>query len=169
LKGEIINRVENSGLITLDLVDFVDDTKLKSIDFKALLHDELILREKPFREFVKTHDWHQYDGKWVSIFSSVDAIIPSWAFMLLSSSLSGIAEKVIQCSPSALRTKYVEGQIEALDEKQYADERVIIKGCGSIPIPDAAYVAITQKLMPVVKSLMYGEACSAVPVYKKRK
>jgi len=169
LKGEIVNRVQNSGLITLDLADYIQDSLLKSIDFKTLLQDELVLREKPFREFIKNHDWDQYKGMWVSIYSSVDAIIPSWAFMLISSSLTGIADAVVQCPPNELRTRYVISQIEDLDEMLYMDQRVIVKGCGSIPIPEAAYVSITQKLMPVVKSLMYGEACSAVPVYKKPK
>jgi len=168
MEETIVNRVANSGLITIDLVDFFKGFDQAEVDFKSLLHEEFLLREKPFRAFIKENDWLKYKGKWVAVHSSVDAIIPSWAFMLISSSLTGIASEIFQGSPEAMRKSFIVDQIKQLDVDQYKDERVIIKGCGEIPIPDAAYIAITNKLMPVVKSLMYGEACSAVPVFKRK-
>ncbi|MFT4660206.1 MAG: hypothetical protein ACI8XB_000466 [Patiriisocius sp.] len=168
MQDEIINRVANSGLLTVDLADLYDGYDPVELDFRALLHEELILREKPFREFIKSNDWSKYADKWVCIYSSVDAIIPSWAFMLLSAAMTDFTDNIIQGSPDELRKAYILDKINHLDLSIYKDERVIIKGCGEIPIPDAAYVAITKRLKSVVKSLMYGEACSAVPVYKKK-
>ncbi len=169
MEGEIVNRVAKSGIVNLDLEIFLEGLDLAQIDILDLMGDELILREKPFRELLKSFDWNKYQDKWVAIHTSEEAIIPSWAYMLIGSHLSGIAKKVAFGSADSLRTKYILDNIDNIDLSLYTDERVIIKGCGNVPIPDAAYIAITQKLTPVVKSLMYGEACSSVPVFKKKK
>ncbi len=168
MEKEIINRVANSGLITLDLADYLKDFRPKAIDMKDLLHEEIMLREKPFRAYIKNHDWSAYKDHWVAVYSSVDAIIPSWSYMLISSALQNHTDNIVFGDQSKLRETYMLSTISAIDEDLYKDQRVIIKGCADVEIPNSAYVAITIKLQPVVKSLMYGEACSAVPVYKNK-
>ena len=128
----------------------------------------LMLREKDFREFVKTHDWSQYNGKNVAVTCTADAIVPVWAYMLLANKLAPFAREVVFGNEDVLETVLFEKSIAKMDVEQYRDQRIVLKGCGDIPVPVSAYVELTKKLTPVVKSLMFGEPCSTVPIYKKK-
>lgn len=164
----IRNKVAESGLITLDPDKYYPEHPPVSFDLKEFLFRELLLREKDFREMVEAHDWLQYKEQHVVVFCSSEAIIPMWAYMLIASKLSGIARKVTVGTPEeALKTAYLDN-IRAINREELADRRVIIKGCGEREIPPYVYEAITTHLIPVVKSLMYGEPCSTVPVYKRK-
>lgn len=164
----IENKVEKSGLITISLDEFYVESERILIDIKDLLYEGLILREKDIRDFVKNENWEKYHNKFVAICCSADAIIPMWAYMLLASALEPFAKKIVYGSLKELEAQLFIQQIEKLNAEKYKDERVIIKGCGKIPTPEAAFVAITTKLRPYVKSLMFGEACSTVPIYKSK-
>ena len=129
---------------------------------------ELILKEKDFREALKNHDWSVYQDKLVAVFCSTDAIIPMWAYMLIGSYLQPVAAGVVYGHPGQVKEKWLMEKIASINVHDYADKRVVIKGCGDEPIGEAAYLAITVKLRPVVKSIMYGEPCSTVPIYKQR-
>lgn len=169
MEQEIINKVANSGLVELNLEDFYTHGARANIDLKDQLFMGLILKEKDFREWIKTYDWQQYQNKYVAVFCSADAIIPVWAYMLVASQLSSIAKKVVLGTQTDLETILYHDAIQGLDIQTYADQRIIIKGCGNLPVPESAYLMITAKLQPVAKSIMYGEACSTVPVYKQGK
>lgn len=165
---ELRNKVAESGLITLDLEDFIPNNELVLFDLKNFLYTELILKEKEFRAMLDQHQWNQYQNKWVAITCSADAIIPMWAYMLVVSKLVGIASDIhVGDEISAQKNAIIENIIK-LDASQYSDKRVVVKGCGDEEIAEYAYVEISKKLMPVVKSLMYGEPCSTVPVFKKK-
>lgn len=168
MSDEIVNRVANSGLITLDLEEHYPKGKRCCIDLKNWLFEELILKEKDFRQAVKDYDWSQHQDEFVSIDCTADAIVPIWAYMLIASSVSPYAKKVIKGNAEQMETALFQEFIDGLDTQAYADERVIVKGCSNLPVPESAYVAITSKLKPVVKSIMYGEACSSVPIYKRK-
>ena len=165
----IINKVAESGIITLDLAGYVSDAEIAEFDLKPFLFREMILKEKDYRAALLTHDWNQYAGKDVALHCSADAIVPVWAYMLAASYLEPVATFVYFGTPAELLKVVIQKKIQQIDLTEYTDKRVVIKGCGDTPIPEAAYVAITQKLRPVVKSLMYGEPCSTVPIYKSRK
>jgi hypothetical protein len=162
----IENKVDKSGLITISLDEFYVEGQRVLIDIKDLLYEGLILREKDIREFVKNENWENYQDKFVAITCSADAIIPMWAYMLITAALTPFAKKIVFGDLKNLEAQLFIEQIEKLNVEKYKNERVIIKGCGKIPTPEAAFVAITTKLQPYVKSLMYGEACSTVPIYK---
>jgi hypothetical protein len=165
----IKNKVAESGLVSIDLKDFYSKGERIVIDMKDHLFEGLILKEKDFRQYVKTEDWNKYKGKYVVITSTADAIIPTWAYMLLSSELQAYAKKVICGTPEALETVLFHDSIkENLKPEQYKDKRVMIKGCGDIEIPASAFAEATALLKPYVKSIMYGEACSNVPIYKSK-
>ena len=165
---QFVNKVAESGIITLDLAAYVPaDSALAAFDLKPFLFREMILKEKDYRLALPAYDWQQYEGRHVAMFCSADAIIPVWAYMLAASFLQPVAASVFFGTPAELKNHLVTSAIALIDKTQYDDKRVVIKGCGDTPIPDAAYVAITGHLRPVVKSLMYGEPCSTVPVYKK--
>lgn len=165
----LVNKVAESGIITLNLESFLPrEDKIVVFDIKPFLFREMILREKDFRAALTEHNWEQYQDKWVAVSCSVDAIIPMWAFMLISSRLTPFAAAVFSGSKEQVKEQLLLQHIEAIDSKEYADKRVVIKGCGDNPLPESAFLAITQKLTPLVKSLMYGEPCSTVPVYKKK-
>jgi len=166
---EITNRVANSGLITLDLGEMYPAGDRVLVDIKDQLYQGLILREKDFREFIATHDWSQYKEKFVAITCTADAIIPDWAWMLLASALQPFAKKVVFGDLEKLETVLFTQVLSAFDTEQYRDARVVIKGCGDKPVPKTAYIELTRLLQPVVKSIMYGEPCSTVPVYKRQK
>jgi hypothetical protein len=167
---QFVNKVAESGIITLDLVSYIPgEGAIASFDLKPFLFREMILKEKDYREALKNHDWTVYSGKHVALFCSVDAIIPVWAYMLAATYLQPLAASVYFGTPAEATTALVYRNISAIDKQDYTDKRVVIKGCGDTPIPDAAYVAITEHLRPVVKSLMYGEPCSTVPIYKAPK
>jgi len=165
---QFVNKVAESGIITLDLATYVPAASdLATFDLKPFLFREMILKEKDYRAALPLHDWTQYEGKHVAMYCSVDAIVPVWAYMLAASHLEPIAASVFYGSEEELKKGLINEKIAAIDKKEYTDKRVVIKGCGDTPIPDSAYVAITAYLRPVVKSLMYGEPCSTVPIYKK--
>jgi len=167
MADEIINRVANSALITIDLEDFYPQGNRVSFDIKQWLFEGLILKEKDFRLAVKTHDWSQYQGEFVALTCSTDAIIPAWAFMLLTTHLEPFANKVVIGNLEVLENSIFQSIIDTMDASKFSDASVIIKGCSNKPIPPNAYVMLTSKLRPMVKSIMYGEACSSVPLYKK--
>lgn len=165
---EIRNKVAESGLITLDPEKYYPVKEPQTFDIKDFLYREMLLREKDFRESMDQHNWSQYQDAHVVVFCSSDAIIPLWAYMLVSSKLMGIAGKVTVGSVyEAIKSDFLE-QIHSIDRLVFADKRVIIKGCGEKDIQPYAYEALASHLLPVVKSLMYGEPCSTVPIYKRK-
>lgn len=164
----IVNRVEQSGLITLDLESyFPSPQEIVAIDLKQFLFKELILREAEFRETVKQNDWVKYKGKYVVLYCSADAIIPMWAYMVLSAQLAPVAKDIACSSPERAAEIFLYRNIAKLNMEDFKNQRVIVKGCGDRKIPEAAFVQIAEQLTKVVRSLMYGEACSSVPVFKK--
>jgi hypothetical protein len=166
----IVNKVAESGIITLDLAEYIPSEKqMADFDLKPFLFREMILREKDYRTALQAFDWTQYKDKFVAVHCSVDAIIPVWAYMLAASYLQPQASGVYLGTVGQYIQEIILKRIDGLDVMEYDDKRVVIKGCGETPIPDAAYLAITNRLRPVVKSLMYGEPCSTVPIYKKPK
>ena len=165
---EIVNRVASSPLITLDLSELIPDHERIVIDMKDWLFQEMILREKDFRLKVKEHDWSIYENKYVAINCSVDAIIPTWAYMLLVTKLQPLVKDVIYGSVKDLENNICLEAIQEIDPDQYLDKKVVIKGCSDLLCDsEVVYMAVTKKLTPVVSSLMYGEPCSTVPLYKK--
>lgn len=167
MSGEIVNRVANSKLKTLDLEEFYPKGNRILFDIKDWLFQEIILKEKDFRTFVEGHDWSQYQDAYVALSCSADAIIPSWAYLLLTTKLQPFAKKIVVGSLELLETVIFQEVINELELDEFADKPVIIKGCSDKPIPDSAYTLLISKLQPVAKSLMFGEACSTVPLYKK--
>ncbi len=165
---EIINRVAQSKLVTIDLEDYYPAGERVLFDISDWLMEGLILREKDFRKYVAENDWSQHQGQYVSLTCATDAIIPAWAYMLISVHLTPFVEKVIIGTFEQLETAIYQDIINNLDVAAYKDKPVIIKGCANKPIPDNAYTMMTAKLHNVAKSVMYGEACSSVPLYKKR-
>jgi hypothetical protein len=168
IQENIINKVAQSGLVTLDPAQFYAPGERVVYDIKDNLFHGLMLREKDFREFVKTHEWAQYQDKNVAITCTADAIVPAWAYMLLANRLAPYARQVVFGDAGVLETVLFVKEVAALDVEQYRDQRVVIKGCGDVPVPVSAYVELTQKLTPVAKSLMFGEPCSTVPIYKRK-
>jgi hypothetical protein len=163
-----VNKVAESGLISLDLASFLPANELVLFDMKPYLFMELILKEKEFRQSLSEIDWSQYQDKIVGIYCSTDAIIPMWANMLVVSNLNPFAFAVYFGDENKVREQILLESISNINASDYTDQRVVVKGCGETPIGESAYVAITQKLRPTVKSIMYGEPCSTVPVYKKK-
>ena len=164
----IINKVINSGLITFDLEDLYHKGERVIYDLKDNLFMGMILKEKDFREFLKNHDWTQYAGKSIAITCSEDTIIPTWAFMLLTLKLQPVANLVVFGSLEELENKLFFDALNQVDVEEFRGARVVVKGCSKVPVPTAAYVEITRLLQPVVQSLMFGEPCSTVPLYKKK-
>lgn len=169
MEEEIINRVANNkNLITFDLEDYYPDGKRVLLDIKDWLYEGFILKEKDFRKHVSEHNWDQYKDIYLTFTCSTDAIIPGWANILLTSAAIPYAKKVAVGSLENLETIIYTHIINELDVTTYKDKFVIIKGCTNKPVPEAAYIALIQKLQPVAKSIMYGEACSAVPIYRRK-
>ncbi|WP_339658957.1 DUF2480 family protein [uncultured Polaribacter sp.] len=166
---EIINRVANSPLKTFDLEEIYPEGKRVVFDVKDWLFEEIILKEKDFRESVSNHDWTQYKNCFVAVSCSADAIIPSWALMLVASELTPFANKVVIGDLELLETVIYQELISFLDVKDFANKPVIIKGCANKPIPNSAFAFLIAKLQPIVKSIMFGEACSTVPLFKLKK
>ncbi len=164
-----VNKVAESGIITLDLEDFYPREETVVFDMKAHLFMGLILKEKDFREAMKELDLEPYKGKNVALTCSADAVIPVWAYMLVVSYLQPIAKEIIFGDADFLHKTIFLNNIAQIKITHYEDKRVVIKGCGELPITEAAYVAITGLLRPVAKSIMYGEPCSTVPIFKKRR
>tara|TARA_R110001632_G_scaffold208251_1_gene332594 strand:- start:73 stop:579 length:507 start_codon:yes stop_codon:yes gene_type:complete len=168
MQDEIVNKVAQSKLITFNLEDYYPKGDRMVLDIKDWLFEGFILKEKEFRAFVEEHDWSQYEGAYVAMHCSTDAIVPGWAYILLSVKLSGIAKKIIQGSLVDLETSIYQSIIEHLDISEYQDKLIIIKGCSKKPVPANAYLFLAERLKPAARSIMYGEACSSVPLYKRK-
>lgn len=164
---EIVNKVAQAGIEQIDLFDFLSRDEISVIDLKDQLWNEFVLKEKEFRQWVKDHNWEQYDAGRVAVYCSNDAILPSWAFMLVAAQLAK-AKSVVYGSIQQAKEELFFTNLESWDTSHLKDKRVMVKGCSDIPNPNKAYVVLTKRLLPVVKSLMFGEPCSAVPVYKKK-
>ncbi len=164
---EIVNRVANSKLVTFDLEDYYPEGNRILFDIKDWLFEGLVLREKEFRGFVKNHDWTQYQDSFVALTCSTDAIIPAWAYMLVTTSIESFAKKVVVGTLKNLETAIYQDIINGIDVSSFNDKPIIIKGCTNKPVPLNAYIQLTAKLKTVAKSVMYGEACSSVPLYKR--
>ena len=162
------NKVAESGLLTIDLASLLPSNEIILFDIKPYLFKELILKEKEFRASLLNIDWSIYQDKIVGIVCSTDAIIPMWANMLIVSSLHPYSKAVYFGDENKVREQLLQESISKINTELYIDQRVVVKGCGETPIGESAYIAITQKLRPIVKSIMYGEPCSTVPVYKKK-
>lgn len=164
---EIINKVASSGLVTIDLEEMIPQGDRVLLDIKDQLWQGLALREKDFREWIKTNDWSVYQNKLVAVTCTVDAIIPNWAFMLVASSLVGIAKRAVFGNLEVLENILFIELIATINAEDYRDKRIVIKGCSDQPVPTAAYLELVNKLQPVAKNIMFGEPCSTVPVFKR--
>mgnify|MGYP003584882312 FL=1 len=164
----IVNKVAQSGLITLDLANYIPREETAVFDLKGFLFMELILKEKDFREALKQHDWTVYSNKNVAVTCTADAIIPNWAYMLLMMYLQPVAANIVIGDMATLQRTLVLKNINTINPADYTDQRLVIKGCGDESVGDYAYAEITRILLPVAKTIMYGEPCSTVPVYKKK-
>jgi len=165
----LINRVANSGIVSIDLEQYYPTQEMAEFDIKGFLFMELILKEKEFRTTLKSFDWTQFAGKIVLINCSNDAIIPIWAYMLVATYLKEQAQSVYQGDKESYLTHYYDELIRKWDVKDHEGKMIVIKGCGDKYVPPHAYLALTQKLQSVAKSIMYGEPCSTVPIYKQAK
>jgi len=166
---EIVNRVAVSGIVSLDLEELYHSGERVLYDIKDNLWQGMILKEKDFREFLKAHDWSQYQGKNVAIICSEDAIVPTWAYMLLAVQMEPYANAVVFGDLNALEDKLFADAISKLNIREFEGKRVVVKGCSKVNVPISAYVEVSRLLKPVVQSLMFGEPCSTVPLYKKPK
>jgi len=167
LMENIENKVANSGLITLNPEELILDFPFKTIDIKEQLYMGLMLKEKDFRDYIKTYDWLIYKDCYVNIICSSDAIVPTWAYMLIATKLQAVVKYAMVGTREELEHQLYLNAIEQLETTEYLDKRIVIKGCGDKFIPNNVYLKLTDKLLPIVKSLMFGEPCSTVPVYKK--
>ncbi len=168
MQDEIVNRVAQSKLVTINLEDYYPKGERVALDIKDWLFEGLILREKEFRAFADAHEWARYTDCYVAIHCSTDAIIPGWAYLLLTVKLSPFVKKTVQGSLEDMETLLYSDVISKLNVTEFQDKSLIIKGCSKKPVPPNAYLFLAQKLMPVAKSIMYGEACSSVPLYKRK-
>lgn len=169
MSKEIINKVANSVLEVFDLEDYYPLGTRTQIDISQWLYEGFLLKEKDFRESLKNHEWSQYQGHFVAIHCSTEAIIPAWASILVASHALPFVRKAVLGNLSDLETSIYQEILSKIDYSQYQDKPVIIKGCSKKPVPESAYILAIQHLQPISKSIMYGEACSAVPLYKKSK
>ena len=169
MKDKIINRVQKSGIITIDFEDVEVPDNLEEIDVKNWLHEGFYLKEKDFRDLIKAHNWEKYKNAFVFIHCSSDAIIPTWAYMLISSKIEEVTNKVVIGDLKKIYDLIFDEYLSDLDFTKFTNKSVIVKGCSRETIPLSAYHTLTTKLKPFAKSIMYGEACSAVPVFKKPK
>jgi hypothetical protein len=168
MQETIVNKVSESGIITLDLEDYYPKEEVVVFDLKDYLFMGLILKEKDFRAALQNINWQQYENKITALTCTADAIIPMWAYMLVASYLQPYTQQIVFGNREAAIANIISKNISNINTADFTDKRVVVKGCGDIQIPEAAYLEITNKLRPVVKSLMYGEPCSTVPVYKKK-
>lgn len=167
MAGEIINKVALSPLVTIDLEAFYPRNEIMLLDLKPYLYMELILKEKEFRAALQNTDWNIYRDKIVAITCSADAIIPVWAYMLLAVYLEPVAKDIVLGDEQKAVEQTMLKRIEAISPDEYAGKKIVVKGCGDLPIGEFAYLAIAKRLRPVAQSIMYGEPCSTVPVYKQ--
>jgi hypothetical protein len=168
MSESLVNKVSESGLISFDLEEFYPREDIKVFDLKEHLFMGLILKEKDFRAALLATDWDRFNGANVAITCSADAIIPMWAYMLVASYLQPVAKNVVFGDEQQLINTLLLKNLEAVNGEEYTDKRVVVKGCGDVSIPETAYVEITNKLRPFAKSIMYGEPCSTVPIFKKK-
>ncbi|MCB9188863.1 MAG: DUF2480 family protein [Flavobacteriales bacterium] len=164
----IENKIANSGLETLDLGDFYDNTPRTILDIRPWLFQEMIIKENEFKEHLKLHNWEQYEKQYVCFYSSVDAIIPNWAWLMIANHLQGNCKRYFNGTPEQLNEILFSEAISKFDSTSLIGKRVLIKGCGDKEIPSSAFSMMASKLLPIVKSLMFGEACSNVPIYKQK-
>lgn len=167
METPLVNRIAESGIITFNLEDHYPKQQIEQIDLKDYLFQELILKEKDFRLSLKEHDWSKYKDKILCVFCSTDAIIPVWAYMLVASLAAPVAEKVFTGTTEEFLKHHYYHVLSSLKISEYQDGRIVIKGCSHKPVPPAAYAYLTELLRPVAKSIMYGEPCSTVPIYKR--
>jgi len=165
----IVNRVANSRLVTINLEDFYPIGERVLFDIKDWLYEGLVLKEKDFRESVKNHDWSQYKDDFVALTCNTDAVIPSWAYLLITTKLAPYTKRVVVGDLKEIETTLFNEIITNLDVSVYQDKLLLIKGCTDKKIPETAYVQLIEKLIPVASTIMYGEACSNVPLYKAKK
>lgn len=168
-QDQIINRVASSALVTFDLEEYYQPGERVLVDLKPWLFQELILREKDFRNFVRDHDWSQYQDKFVAVTCSADAIIPYWAYMLVSIAAGPFAKHLVFGTLEELETDLFRRALKTVDWSRFKDAKVVVKGCSKVSVPPAVYVDATRELRPLVASLMFGEPCSTVPLYKRPK
>lgn len=164
----LVNKVADSGLVSLDPADFYPSETIKLFDLKDHLFMGLILKEKDFRAALQNTDWQQYKDLAVGIDCSTDAIIPLWAYMLVASSLEPVASFIMKGNEEQVRESLFLRNISAMSLEKYTDQRIVVKGCGEKAIPESVYVALTYLLRPFAKSIFFGEPCSTVPVFKKK-
>lgn len=168
IQENIVNKVASSGLVTFNLEDYYHKGERMVYDIKDNLFHGLILKEQDFRAFIKDHDWTQYEGKNIAITCSADAIVPTWAYMLLANRMKPYANEVVFGDLNTLETLLYTKALTKINISDFAGERVVIKGCAELEIPVSAYVELTNLLTPVAKSIMYGEPCSTVPIFKRK-
>lgn len=168
MSDEIVNKVAQSQLVTIDLEEYYPREMPVVFDLKPHLFMELIIKEKEFRAAMQEHDWAQYQDKVVTITCTADAIIPMWVYMLVTSYLQPVARQVLFGDERSAIQQMFLARITTIDTNEYIDKRIVVKGCGDVPIGEFAYVAITQLLRPIAKTIMYGEPCSTVPIFKKK-
>ena len=166
---QIINKVANSALITFNLEDYYEPGDRVLLDIKDQLYEGLVLREKDFRDFIKIHNWAQYENKLVAITCSTDAIVPTWAYMLLAIALKPFAKRVIFGSLQELEIENYRNALSKIQWSDFKDAKIVIKGCSKVDVPVAIYVEVVNQLKPYAGSLMFGEPCSTVPLFKKSK
>ncbi len=166
-QNKLVNRVAESGLITLNLEDYFPDTTFAYFDIKDYLFMELILKEKDFREAMKQYDWASLEGKTLLLYCSNDAIIPTWAYMLVTTNAQAYVNDIFQGSEQEYYRYKMKKIIEDIDFSKFAKTRIVVKGCGKKPVPVAAYIEITRGLKPYAQSIMYGEPCSTVQIFKR--
>lgn len=169
MADEIVNRVANSKLVTIDLEAWYPEGNRIALDISPWLLEGLVLKETEFRDFVDSHDWPQYKGSYLALYCSTDAIIPSWAYLLITAKATPYAKMVVVGNLDLIETLLFQEIIDNLDLTPYTDRPIIVKGCAEKPIPATAMVQLVNKIQPIAKSIMFGEACSTVPLYKKKK
>ncbi len=169
MQEEIINKVASSALVVFDLEDYYQSGVRSKIDISQWLIEGFLLKEKDFRENLKNHNWSQYQDHFVAVYCSTDAILPAWASILVASYVAPFSKKVVLGNLADLETSIYESELAKIDFSSYQDKPVILKGCSKKPVPETAYILAIQKLQIYAKSVMYGEACSAVPIFKAKK
>jgi len=167
MEKPLVNRVANSGLITLNLEDYYPEGEVCEFDLKDYLFMELMLKEKDFRTALKAHDWQQYAGKNLCVYCSTDAIIPVWAYMLVATYAAPVASQIVQGDSNIFLTTHYKEALKSIDVAAYEGKRIVIKGCSAKPVPASAYAELARLLQPYAQSIMYGEPCSTVPIFKR--
>lgn len=167
--NEIINRVANSSLVTFNLEDLYPKGVLECVDLKDILFQGLILREKDLRDFIKNHNWADYQDKNVAVYCSADAVVPTWAYMLVGISLQPFARRIVYGNPDELLSQLYADALESVNWEKFRNAKVVIKGCSDVPVPASAYLTAATRLRPIAMSILYGEPCSTVPLYKQSK